>query len=157
VAPASMERTILSIGIDGDFGHTNGKPRAARKLLSGIDEPIDSHERSRQSLAKSRECARRGIVAPGAEWSEGRRRPRMRGVSEESFRLIVETIPGLIAVMTPAGSVEHVNRQVLEYFGRTLDELKQWGTSDAVHPDDLPRVIAAWTHAFATGPPYEFD
>ena len=71
----------------------------------------------------------------------------MPGVSEESFRLIVETIPGLIAAMTPAGSVEHVNRQVLEYFGRTLDELKQWGTSDAVHPDDLPRVIAAWTHA----------
>jgi PAS domain-containing protein len=36
--------------------------------------------------------------------------------SEESFRLIVETIPGLIAVMTPEGGVEHVNRQVLEYF-----------------------------------------
>jgi len=46
---------------------------------------------------------------------------------------------------------------VLEYFGRTLDELKRWGTSDAVHPDDLPRVIAAWTHAFATGLPYEFE
>jgi PAS domain-containing protein len=43
----------------------------------------------------------------------------MRRVSEESLRLIVETIPGLIAVMTPAGEVEHVNRQVLEYFGRT--------------------------------------
>ena len=36
------------------------------------------------------------------------------GASEESFRLIVETIPGLIAVMTPEGGVEHVNRQVLE-------------------------------------------
>jgi len=81
----------------------------------------------------------------------------MRGVSEESFRLIVETIPGLIAVMTPAGEVEHVNRQVLEYFGRTLDELKQWGTSDAVHPADLPRVKAAWQHAIETGQPYEFE
>ena len=81
----------------------------------------------------------------------------MRGVREESFRLIVETIPGLIAVMTPAGEVEHVNRQVLEYFGRTLEDLKKWGTSDAVHPDDLPRVIAAWTHAFATGLPYDFE
>jgi PAS domain-containing protein len=45
--------------------------------------------------------------------------------------------------MTPEGGVEHVNRQVLEYFGRTLEELKQWGTTDAVHPADLPRVIAA--------------
>jgi PAS domain S-box-containing protein len=80
-----------------------------------------------------------------------------REASEESFRLIVETIPGLIAVMTPEGGVEHVNRQVLEYFGRTLEELKQWGTTDAVHPADLPRVIAAWQHAVATGLPYEFE
>jgi hypothetical protein len=34
--------------------------------------------------------------------------------SEETFRRIVETIPGLIAVMTPRGEVEHVNSQVLE-------------------------------------------
>jgi len=81
----------------------------------------------------------------------------MRGVSEPSFELIVETIPGLIAVMTATGEVEHVNRQVLEYFGRTLDELKQWGTSDAVHPADLPRVNAAWQHAVETGEPYEFE
>ncbi|HYM86531.1 MAG TPA: PAS domain-containing protein, partial [Pseudoxanthomonas sp.] len=80
-----------------------------------------------------------------------------RGASEDSFRLIVETIPGLIAVMTPEGGVEHVNRQVLEYFGRTLEELKQWGTSDAVHPADLPRVKAAWQHAVETGLPYEFE
>ncbi len=79
------------------------------------------------------------------------------GASELSFRLIVETIPGLVAVMTPAGEVEHVNRQVLEYFGRTLEELKQWGTTDAVHPADLPRVAAAWQHAIDTGHPYEFE
>jgi PAS domain S-box-containing protein len=77
--------------------------------------------------------------------------------SEESFRLIVETIPGLIAVMTPEGEVAHVNRQVLDYFGRTLEELKKWGTSDAVDPVDLPRVKVAWQHAVETGSPYEFE
>jgi len=81
----------------------------------------------------------------------------VRRASEETFRLIVETIPGLIAVMTPSGEVEHVNSQVLEYFGRTLDELKQWGTTDAVHPDDLSHVRAAWRHAVETGTPYEFE
>jgi PAS domain S-box-containing protein len=79
------------------------------------------------------------------------------GATEESFRLIVETIPGLIAVMTPEGRVEHVNGQVLEYFGRNLSELKQWGTTDAVHPADLPGAIAAWQHAVETGRPYEFE
>jgi PAS domain S-box-containing protein len=77
--------------------------------------------------------------------------------SDESFRLIVETIPGLIAVMTPQGEVEHVNRGVLDYFGRTLEELKKWGTSDAVHPIDLPRVVATWQHAIETGLPYEIE
>ena len=77
--------------------------------------------------------------------------------SEESFRLIVETIPGLIAVMTPQGEVEHVNRGVLDYFGRTLEELKKWGTTDAVHPVDLPRVVATWQHAIETGLPYEIE
>jgi PAS domain S-box-containing protein len=77
--------------------------------------------------------------------------------SEENFRLIVETIPGLIAVMTAEGEVAHVSRQVLDYFGRTHEELKEWGTTDAVHPADLPGVVAAWKHAVETGSPYEVE
>jgi PAS domain S-box-containing protein len=80
-----------------------------------------------------------------------------RATTEETFRLIVESIPGLVAVMTPTGEVEHVNSQVLEYFGRTLEDLKRWGSTDAVHPDDLPQAVAAWQHAVGTGEPYEFE
>ena len=76
---------------------------------------------------------------------------------DPSYQLIVDTIPALIATMTAEGEVEHVNRQAYEYFGRTLDELKKWGTAEAVHPDDLPRVIDAWRAAVATGLPYEID
>jgi PAS domain S-box-containing protein len=101
--------------------------------------------------------ARRFHVTESANPSKRDLEALARGASEDGFRLIVETIPGLIAVMTPEGGVEHVNRQVLEYFGRTLEELKQWGTSDAVHPADLPRVVAAWQHAVETGLPYEFE
>jgi formate hydrogenlyase transcriptional activator len=77
--------------------------------------------------------------------------------NEESLRLIVETIPGLVAVMSSDGGVEHVNRQVVDYFGRTLDDLRQWGTTDAVHPTDLPRVAGVWQHAVRTGQPYEVE
>jgi PAS domain S-box-containing protein len=75
--------------------------------------------------------------------------------SEESLRLIVDTIPGLICILSPDGALEQVNRQVRDYFGRPIEELRQWGTSDAVHPDDLPRTIAAWTDAVATGSAFE--
>ena len=77
--------------------------------------------------------------------------------ADESFRQIVDTIPGFVAVMTAEGGVEYVNRQVLDYFGRTLEELKQWGTTDAVHPDDLPRVSAMWRSSLEAGTPYNFE
>ena len=77
--------------------------------------------------------------------------------SEEGFRLIVNTIPGLVAIMSAAGKVELVNHQVLEYFGRTQDDLKDWETTDAVHPDDLPAVIAAWRNSVENGAPYDVE
>ncbi len=77
--------------------------------------------------------------------------------SEERFRLIVDSVPGLVATLTAAGEVELVNRQIVEYFGRTLDELKGWATSDIVHPNDLSRVIANFTSAIETGQPYDSE
>ena len=47
--------------------------------------------------------------------------------SERESRLIVDSIPGLIAAFTPGGELEFVNRPILEYFGKTLEELKQLG------------------------------
>ena len=77
--------------------------------------------------------------------------------SEKSFRLIVDGIAGLVAIMSAEGQVEFVNSQVLEYFGKTLEDLKGWSTSDAVHPDDLPNAVAAWMHSVETGDPYDVD
>src|SRR3989454_10348494 len=73
--------------------------------------------------------------------------------SEERFRLIVDTIPGFVCTLNAAGEVELVNRQVLEYFGKTTGELKDWATSDSVHPDDLPLLVAAWKRGIETGQP----
>jgi formate hydrogenlyase transcriptional activator len=76
---------------------------------------------------------------------------------EESLRLIVDTIPGLVCTMSAAGEVQMLSRRVLEYFGKTTGELMNWATGDAVHPDDLPRVIDVWTCSVETGQPYEFE
>jgi PAS domain S-box-containing protein len=77
--------------------------------------------------------------------------------SEKTLRLIVDGIAGLVAIMTREGEVEFVNNQVLEYFGKTIGELKGWSTSEAVHPDDLPQAVAAWRHSVETGDPYDID
>ena len=77
--------------------------------------------------------------------------------SELNSRLILHSIPGLVCTMSPAGEVDRFNPQILEYFGKTPEELKGWATNDAVHPDDLPRVVAAFTHSITTGTPYDIE
>jgi PAS domain S-box-containing protein len=77
--------------------------------------------------------------------------------SEQRFRLIVDSIPGLVCTMSATGEAQLLNRQVLEYFGKSPEELKNWATSDAVHPDDLPRVISAWASSIETGHPYDIE
>jgi PAS domain S-box-containing protein len=77
--------------------------------------------------------------------------------SEERARLMVDSIDGLVMTATPKGEVEFVNQQVLDYFGKSLEELEDWRTNNAIHPDDLPRALALWTHSLETGDPYQFD
>jgi PAS domain S-box-containing protein len=77
--------------------------------------------------------------------------------NEESLRLIFDSIPGQVCTLTSEGEIEIVNHRILEYFGKTLEELRQWGTNDSVHPDDLPRSMNLWVHSFQTGQPYDSE
>ncbi|MCU1307925.1 MAG: hypothetical protein JWN45_2620, partial [Acidobacteriaceae bacterium] len=77
--------------------------------------------------------------------------------NEPSLRLILDTVPGFVCTLSAAGELQFLNRQVLEYFGKTTEELKNWATSGAVHPDDLPRVIEAWRRSVETGEPYVLE
>ena len=60
-------------------------------------------------------------------------------VRELSARLLVESmesIPAFAIVANEVGEIVYANRQVLEYYGRTLEEVKAWPTSvHIVHPD----------------------
>jgi formate hydrogenlyase transcriptional activator len=88
---------------------------------------------------------------------ERKRAEQALRANEQSLRLIVDSIPGLVCTLNAAGEVELLNRQVLEYFGKAPEELKNWATSDAVHPADLPRVIDAWRRSVETGQPYVLE
>jgi PAS domain S-box-containing protein len=77
--------------------------------------------------------------------------------SELSWRQIVDNIPGFVATMGATGEVKFLNRQTLEYFGKTNEELKNWSLIGAVHPDDLPRIIDARAKAIETGQIYDVE
>src|SRR4030095_7650382 len=90
--------------------------------------------------------------------SQDRRRAEeaLRESGRES-RLIVDTIPGLVATLTAAGEVDFVNDQLIEYCGQGLAAMKQWGTNGTVHVEDVPRIAPMFAEAIASGEPYDFE
>ena len=86
-----------------------------------------------------------------------RKRVEAAREGELNFQLIVDSIPAQVAVITPTGEVVTLNQPCLDYFGKSLEELKGWATSDPVHPEDLPHVIEVLTHALQTGETYEVE
>jgi PAS domain S-box-containing protein len=77
--------------------------------------------------------------------------------SERSLRSAIDGIPGLVAILTPDGDVEAVNRQIYDYCGQSLDELKNWGTNGTVHHEDLPHVAEVFSKSIASGIPYQIE
>src|SRR5262245_14733683 len=74
--------------------------------------------------------------------------------SEREARLIVDSIPGLVGILDPSGKIEAVNRRILEYYGKTLEELKERAP---VHPEDIPRILGVVTPSIASGEPFEVE
>ncbi len=114
------------------------------------DELDQSVAQRTAELAAANEVLRKEVA-------ERRRAEEALAASERNLRLIVDGIPGLVALLTPAGEVELVNPQLVEYCGRTLEELKLWGTSDTVHAEDLPRVVQLFAQSITSGNPYDFE
>jgi len=73
---------------------------------------------------------------------------------ERHFKLIFDGLPALIILMNPEGDLVRANRHGLEFFGATLEELQRRGQVHSYHPDDRPRVLAAWKKSLETGQPY---
>jgi PAS domain S-box-containing protein len=76
---------------------------------------------------------------------------------ETNYSGWVESFPGLMVTMSVTGQVKLFSREVLDYFGKTREELRDWAMTDAVHPDDLPRVVAEFTESVTTGKPYSIE
>jgi PAS domain S-box-containing protein len=76
---------------------------------------------------------------------------------EYESRLIVDSIPGLIAVLDTSGELERLNQRFLDYLGRSLEEARQWAIDGTIHPDDRPAYLQAFERSFAAGDPYEYE
>jgi formate hydrogenlyase transcriptional activator len=97
----------------------------------------------------------RGFVGTGIDVTEQEELTQALRKSEEALRLVVNGIGALVTTYTADGELEFGNQQVLDFFGMTLEEMKDWRNNGNIHPDDLNRVAACWAHSLATGQPYD--
>jgi PAS domain S-box-containing protein len=75
--------------------------------------------------------------------------------SSLSPEVLVEALPLVAYAADARGRVTRVNRHWQEYTGFEQLESLGYAGADAIHPDDVPRVLACWERAVQTLEPYE--
>ena len=147
-----------------DAGHPEDLPRTLeffkRAIASG--NPFQNELRLRRSDGEYRWFDTRHVPIRDnsgriARWYVLATDIEDRKRAEHASRSAIDGIAGLVSILAPNGELETVNRQLLEYFGRSLEWLKNWGTNDAVHPEDLPRILELFKRAMASGIPFNFE
>jgi len=71
--------------------------------------------------------------------------------SEHDLNLIINTIPALAWSAGPDGSADFFNQHYLEFVGLSAEQVKNWGWTAAVHPDDLNGLAGSWQSIMASG------
>ncbi len=117
-----------------------------RRLAADLDRRVAQRT---AELAQANEALRREVA-------ERRRAEDALRASERESRDIVDSIPGGIVTFAPDGELERANRQLLDYFGKALVEVKGWETNEVVHPDDLQNLSKTFREVIASGRPGSF-
>src|SRR5262249_4002537 len=82
--------------------------------------------------------------------TEPNRAEESLSASERQSRSAIDGIPGLVGILAPNGDLEAVNRQIVDYCGRSVEELKNWGTNGTIYYEDLPHLAEVFTKSIAS-------
>jgi PAS domain S-box-containing protein len=77
--------------------------------------------------------------------------------SDQRFRQLTELSPALVWFSNPDGKLTYLNQHYYDLTGSTPDQALGDGWKTAVHPDDLPRICAAWQNARVREVPYDVE
>jgi PAS domain S-box-containing protein len=96
----------------------------------------------------------KSLQAENVERLRAERRARQ---AERELRVTIDTIPAIVTRYRGDGSPDFVNQTWRTYTGLSNDSLRGQRPGLAVHPDDLPKLHAAWSAHLATGQPFEME
>src|SRR5258708_10266806 len=81
--------------------------------------------------------------------------------ANHELRQLVDFLPQHVIVLNADGTLIHANQTLLDFYGRTLEEMQGAGTAERVkrdvHPDDLERVQSERKNGFSKGTSVEIE
>ena len=76
-------------------------------------------------------------------------------LNERELRTLLEIMPAYVGTSLPDGTVDFLSQSWLDYSGQTRERRWDGAGRDAIHPDDVDRVLANWQAGLASGEPVE--
>lgn len=77
--------------------------------------------------------------------------------SEENFRQLAELLPQKISQADEAGNLFYYNQSWLSYSGLSMEDLKNAGWEQVMHPDERDEIVERWQHSVKTGINFEME
>jgi PAS domain S-box-containing protein len=111
-------------------------------------------EGQRRELALKNLMLEQQLVDLQREVNERRQVEEALTGAERRFKRLVEALPGIVWMSDDKGSVTYKNDYWTELTGLTVEEGLGDGWTAAVHPDDMPRILASWKQSVAAGAPH---
>lgn len=72
-------------------------------------------------------------------------------LAEDRTRVLIEAMPHIVATANAEGTLNYSNRHLMDYTGYSFEEIRNGLWVNAVHPDDLKKILAAWKASISTG------
>jgi PAS domain S-box-containing protein len=98
-----------------------------------------------------------GIFAHAVDVTEQVHSRKKLEESEARLRFMAESMPQKVFTAKPNGDVDYFNPQWTEFTGLSFEEIKNWGWTQFIHPDDVEENIRRWQHSINTGESFEFE
>jgi diguanylate cyclase (GGDEF)-like protein/PAS domain S-box-containing protein len=76
-------------------------------------------------------------------------------IDERRYRALIAAISDFIWHSSADGRLVDISDEWLELVGISLDEARDWGWINAIHPDDQDAYLSAWKEAIRKGQPCE--
>lgn len=77
--------------------------------------------------------------------------------SERELRLLIDSVPGMVAVASATGEHEYANKRVMDYVGRSLSDVAGMGWTDDIHPGERDAVRKEWLRCVERGQAMDID